>query len=74
MKKDYAGHHQYLIAAANTCMQKSNDELVKACFPSVKYTAPKGQNDTLLSINKARSELGFDPQYRWQDEAKKLEA
>jgi nucleoside-diphosphate-sugar epimerase len=53
-------------------MRKPNDELVKAAFPGVKYTATKGPNDTLLSIDKARKELGFDPQYRWQEEAKKL--
>jgi nucleoside-diphosphate-sugar epimerase len=72
LKKDYTGHHQYLIAAADTCMRKPNNELVKAAFPGVKYTATKGPNDTLLSIDKARKELGFDPQYRWQEEAKKL--
>lgn len=72
LKKDYKGHHQYLIAAADTCMRTSNDELVKQVFPSVKYTGTKGSNDTLLSIDKAREELGFDPQHKWQDEAKKL--
>lgn len=72
LKKDYTGHHQYLIAAADTCMRTSNDELVKQCFPGVKYTATKGQNDTLLSIDKARKELGFDPKHTWQQEAKKL--
>lgn len=73
LKKDYVGHHQYLIAAPDTCMRKSNDELVKAVFPSVKYTPTKGSNDTLLSIEKAKSELGFSPQYTWQNEAKNLE-
>jgi len=72
LKKDYVGHHQYLIAAADTCMRKPNDELVKQCFPDVKYTPTKGSNDTLLSIDKARQELGFDPQYRWEEQAKKL--
>ena len=51
-------------------MRQSNDELVKAHFPGVKYTPTKGPNDTLLSIDKAKSELGFDPKYRWQDQIK----
>lgn len=72
LKKEYTGHHQYLIAAPDTCMRTPNNELVKACFDGVKYTPTKGPNDTLLSIDKARSELGFDPQHTWQDEAKKL--
>lgn len=71
-KKDYVGHHQYLIAAPDTCMRKPNDELVKACFPSVKYSPTNGKNDTLLSIDKARKELGFDPKYRWEECAKQL--
>lgn len=72
LKKDYTGHHQYLIAAADTCMRTPNDQLVKEVFPDVKYTPTKGPNATLLSIDKARSELGFDPQHKWEDEAKKL--
>jgi len=72
LKKEYAGHHQYLIAAADTCMRTSNDQLVKSCFPNVIYTPTAKPNDTLLSISKAREELGFDPQYRWQDEAKNV--
>lgn len=61
------GHHQYLIAAANTCMRTKNKELVENCFSGVKYNPTKGDNDTLLSIDKARKELGFDPKYDWRD-------
>lgn len=53
-------------------MRTGNEELVKVAFPNVKYSPTQGPNDTLLSIDKARKELGFDPQHRWQDEAKKL--
>ena len=49
-------------------MRKSNDELVKAMFPNVKYNPTAGPNDTLLSIEKAKKELGFKPQYKWQDQ------
>lgn len=66
------GHHQYLIAAKDTCMRTKNEDLVKALFPDVKYTPTKGDNDTLLSIDKARKELGFDPKYDWRSEAEKL--
>lgn len=49
-------------------MRKSNDELVKAAFPGAKYTSTAGPNDTLLSIEKAKKELGFKPAYKWQDQ------
>jgi len=65
------GHHQYLIAAPDTCMRTSNDELVKVAFPNVKYNKTPGPNDTLLSIEKAKKELGFKPAYKWQDQVGK---
>ncbi|KAL7007548.1 hypothetical protein EMMF5_003012 [Cystobasidiomycetes sp. EMM_F5] len=66
LKSDKKGHHQYLIANGNTCMRKSNDELVKACFPGVKYTPTKSPNDTLLCIDKAKIELGYQPKFDWK--------
>ena len=65
------GHHQYLIAAADTCMRQSNDELVKAAFPGVKYNPTSGPNDTLLSLENAKKELGFAPKYKWHDQIRK---
>lgn len=67
LKSDKTGHHQYLVAASNTCMRKSNSELVKSCFPDVKYDPTKGENDSLLSIEKARKELGYAPKFDWRD-------
>ena len=71
LKSSMKGHHQYLIAAPDTCMRTSNEELVKAVFPKVKYTSTAGPNDSLLSIEKAKKELGFKPQYKWQDQVGK---
>jgi nucleoside-diphosphate-sugar epimerase len=62
------GHHAYLIAAEDTCMRTSNEELVKAAFPNAKYNPTSGPNDSLLSIEKAKKELGFKPVYKWQDQ------
>lgn len=66
LQSDKKGHHQYLVANGNTCMRMANDDLVKAVFPGVKYTPTQGKNDTLLSIEKARRELGYEPKYNWQ--------
>ncbi|KAK4552851.1 hypothetical protein LTR86_009983 [Recurvomyces mirabilis] len=71
LKSKMTGHHQYLIAAEDTCMRMSNDELVKAVFPDVKYSPTAGPNDSLLSIEKAKKELGFKPLYKWQDQVGK---
>ena len=71
LKSTKTGHHQYLIAAEDTCMRMSNDELVKAVFPDVKYSPTAGPNDSLLSIEKAKKELGYKPLYKWQDQVGK---
>jgi hypothetical protein len=55
-----------LVANSNTCMRTPNEELVKACFPGVKYNATSGPNDSLLSIEKAKRELGYKPKYDWK--------
>jgi len=70
LKSERKGHHAYLIAAPDTCMRQSNEELVKAAFPGVKYNPTAGPNDTLLSIEKAKKELGFQPKYMWQEQIK----
>ena len=44
-------------------MKAPNTELVAAVFPGVPYTTTEGENDTLLSIDKARRELGYAPKY-----------
>lgn len=72
LKSKLQGHHQYLIAASDTCMRMKNADLVKACFPDIPYNPPAGDNTTLLSIEKAKKELGFAPKYLWEEQVKAL--
>lgn len=60
------GFEQYIIAAADTVMSRPNAELVAEVFPDVPLRGDLGVNDTLLSIEKARRELGYDPQHSWR--------
>ncbi|MFF2486305.1 NAD-dependent epimerase/dehydratase family protein [Microbacterium sp. NPDC058062] len=61
------GFETYIIAAADTVMSRPNAELVAEVFPGVE-TRDFGEHDTLLSIDKARRLLGYDPQHSWRDE------
>jgi nucleoside-diphosphate-sugar epimerase len=61
------GFEAYIIAAADTVMSRSNASLVAEVFPDVPFTLPAGENDTLLSIDKARRMLGFAPEHSWRD-------
>jgi UDP-glucose 4-epimerase len=61
------GFEAYIIAAADTVMSRPNAELVAEVFPKVELTADLGTNTTMLSIDKARRILGYEPQYSWRD-------
>ena len=61
-----AGFDTFIIAAADTVMTRPNSELVAEVFPNVE-TRELGENTTLLSIDKARRLLGYDPQHSWRD-------
>ena len=61
------GFDRFIIAAADTVMSRPNAELLAEVFPDVPHAREFGPNETLLSIDKARRVLGFDPQHSWRD-------
>lgn len=60
------GFDRFIIAAADTVMSRDNTELVAEVFPDVPVNGDISGNGTLLSIDKARTVLGFDPQHSWR--------
>jgi UDP-glucose 4-epimerase len=61
------GFDRFIIAAADTVMDRPNTELIAEVFPGVELRGEFGDHDTLLSIDKARRLLGYDPQHSWRD-------
>ena len=61
------GFDQFIIAAADTVMSRPNAELIAQVFPDVTVTRELDPHETLLSIDKARRLLGYDPQHSWRD-------
>jgi UDP-glucose 4-epimerase len=51
-------------------MTRPNRELVAEVFPEVALAAGVGPNETLLSIEKARRVLGYEPRHSWRDEVR----
>ena len=49
-------------------MSRTNDELLKAVYPDVPRRREFGPQETLLSIDKARRVLGYNPVHSWRDE------
>jgi len=61
------GFDRFIIAAADTVMSRPNAELVEEVFPGVSVHGDIGVNTTLLSIDKARRILGYEPEHSWRD-------
>jgi nucleoside-diphosphate-sugar epimerase len=60
------GAETFIIAAADTIMRQSNSELVAAAFPTAKLRPGTGDHETLISIDKARRLLGYEPEWSWR--------
>lgn len=64
---DGTGFDRFIIAAADTVMSRPNADLVDQVFPGVAVHGDIGVNKTMLSIDKARRILGYEPQHSWRD-------
>jgi nucleoside-diphosphate-sugar epimerase len=61
------GAEHFIVAAKDTVMNRPSRELMAEVYPSVPYRPTEGDFDTLLSIEKARRLLGYEPQWSWRD-------
>jgi len=61
------GFEIFIIANADTVMTRPNTELMAEVFPDVPFRRDVGSNETLLSIEKARRVLGYEPRHGWRD-------
>jgi nucleoside-diphosphate-sugar epimerase len=67
LEADISGAEAFIIAAADTVMQRPNRELLAEVFPGVPLRDGTGDFDSLLAIGKARKLLGYAPKYSWRD-------
>jgi nucleoside-diphosphate-sugar epimerase len=67
LEPDVDGAEHFIIAAADTVMNRPSAELMAAVYPNVRYEPTDGVYDTLLSTEKARRLLGYEPQHSWRD-------
>ncbi|WP_296667468.1 NAD(P)-dependent oxidoreductase [Demequina sp.] len=61
------GFDRFVIANADTVMSRSSAELAAAEFPGVPVVKELGEHETMLSIDKARRLLGYEPEFSWRD-------
>lgn len=62
------GFEAFIIAAADTVMGRPSAELAAEVFPAVQVARELGVHETMLSIDKARRMLGYDPEHSWRTE------
>ena len=62
------GMDRFIIANADTVMTRSSAELAREVYPEVEVRKELGRNETLLSIDKARAVLGYEPEFSWRNE------
>ena len=66
---DATGLDVFVIANADTVMGRSSAELVAEVYPGVEVRKELGEHETLLSIDKARRVLRYEPEHSWRDRA-----
>ena len=67
LESDLKGADNFIIAADDTVMNKTNKELLDAVFPNIKIKGDIEDHQTLLNNSKAKKILGFQPKYSWRD-------
>ena len=66
LEAELEGAHHYVIAAADTVMDRPSIDLMKEYYPEVPIRKDLDTYETLLCIDRARKELGYEPQHSWR--------
>jgi nucleoside-diphosphate-sugar epimerase len=70
LESNLKGAEIFVIANADSVMDRPNEELLNELYPNVPHKRAFGPNETLLSIEKARRVLGYEPRYTWRASSK----
>jgi nucleoside-diphosphate-sugar epimerase len=67
LEADLSGAEVFIIAAADTVMNRRSADLMAEVYADVELREGVGEFGTLLSIEKARRLLGYEPAFSWRD-------
>ena len=65
-ESDVTASSSYIIAAADTVMNRPSAELLREVYPDTPLIRDIGDYETLLSIDAAKRVLGFTPEFSWR--------
>ena len=64
---DIQGAEVLVIAAADTVMTRDSADLMAEIYPDVPLKREVDGRETLLAIDRAREQLGYEPEHGWKD-------
>jgi nucleoside-diphosphate-sugar epimerase len=68
VEADFAGHETFWVCAADTSVAPLTATLVGTFYPDIETRFEPSGHEGLLSIDKAREYLGWEPAHSWRDE------
>jgi nucleoside-diphosphate-sugar epimerase len=66
LEADLKGAHVFGIANTNSLMRMGNDAMLDEVFPGTPRKRALSPNESLISIERAKTVLGYQPQYDWK--------
>jgi nucleoside-diphosphate-sugar epimerase len=67
IEAEFKGFEAFIIANADTVMSRANQSLMAEVFPGVEQKPGMSSAGTLLSIEKAKRMLDYNPQHSWRN-------
>ena len=67
IEAEFKGFEAFIIANADTVMSRANASLMAEVFPGVEQRPNMSSAGTLLSIDKAKRMLDYNPQHSWRN-------
>lgn len=69
LESEIKGFEAFIVANDDTVMSRPNADLLAEIFPDVPVKREFGPNETLLSVDKAKRMLGYQPEHSWRNHA-----
>ena len=66
LTRNKPGFDRFIIGSADTVLDVPTASLIAEFYPDLEVRGSLGEFETLLSIEKARRELGFEPAFGWR--------
>ncbi|ELZ26887.1 UDP-glucose 4-epimerase [Halosimplex carlsbadense 2-9-1] len=67
VEADLDGHEAFWAVAADTCADAPSERLAAECYPDAEVRGSLDGHESLISTDKARELLGWEPEHSWRD-------